>query len=169
MSAPRPGKREIAMKGGTSSPQQKLAEMMLRPEGHAKRLKAADLDGDGKFTTADLLLHTLERSGAWKRGAARPEPPATDTRSVKPGATLEISPLDSETAVLILGVGTRTYRLESTGKTESAWTYSVPADITVSRERVPGKLWILRDRILSDPRPIAILGDKKPRSTDAPS
>lgn len=157
------------MKGGTSSLQQKLAEMLLRPDGHAKRLKAADLDGDGRFTTADLLLHTLERSGKWKRGAARPEPSATATRSVKPGSTLDISPLESESAVLILGVGTRTYRLECTGKTDSAWTYSVPADIAVPKERVQGRLWILSDRILSDPRPIAILGEPKPRKSEARS
>ena len=132
-----------------------LAQLMVSGGKRGKELGEADLDGDGKFTARDLLLHTLEESGEWIRGKSRPAPPRIAAKNIKPGETIRVSPLDDEDATLVLGVGTSTWRLERIDAGESEWTYTVP-EIPLKKGAMRATLSVLRDRMLSKPWPIAI-------------
>ena len=125
------------------------------PEG----LRDFDLDGDGKFTSADLLLHTLAKTGAWTPGAPRPGRPVPSARMVRPGGVLRIAPPGTDRAVLIFGTSHTTYRLErARGITQAgesdkdeAWAFVIPEDVPAADHPTGCTLWLLHDRMLSAP------------------
>ena len=139
-----------------------LAQLMVRAGKSGKELDEADLDGDGKFTARDLLLHTLEESGEWTRGKPRPAPPRVAAKNIKPGETIRISPLDDEDSTLILAVGTAMWRLERIDAGETEWTYAIP-EIPLTGTAVRATLSVLRDRMISEQRPFGLGSIEEPR------
>lgn len=157
--------RKTTGRAGNDAPSASvLAELLVKREAHRDELADYDLDGDGEFTSADLLLHTLAKAGIWKPGGQRPDRPVPQSRIIRPGTVLSIAPPNPDKAVLILGISHTTYRLARAPRAEKAkrdekgdaWSYLIPEEVPANAQPTGCTLWLLHDRLLSPPASIAL-------------